>query len=200
MNDRPPVIELVTPGELNAKAARSIRENRGFYRVIGFVAIIMGLAAIALPGLASVAVELMLGAILAIGGLAQIINAFMARRGTAKVTSSLLLGLMGLIAGGLLLAYPWLGLITLTLVMSGYFLASGFTRLYFATTLRPTDRWGWLLASGVASLALALLILTGLPLTATWAVGILFAVDSFFYGMALLGIVSGSRAYLGSDI
>lgn len=196
MQDPPPIIDTAVQAALTEQAARQIRENETFYRVTGILAVVIGLAALVLPVFASIAAELTLGAVFAIGGIAQFVTAFQARQRTIRVVDSVLLGLLGIVAGALLLAFPLAGLLTLTVVMAGYFLVSGVIRLYFAISLRPADRWGWLLASGIASIILALVIFSGLPGTAAWALGLLLAIDFIFYGVSLLGIVSGARRIL----
>ena len=90
---------------------------------------------------------------------------------------SLLSALLALGAGIVLLARPVQGALTLTIVVGAYFLAEGIFTIMYALAHRRelSERWGWLLASGVVDLILAGLIIAGLPGSALWAIGLLSA-------------------------
>lgn len=49
-------------------------------------------------------------------------------------------------------------------------------------TLRPSLGWGWLLASGLCSILVGVILLTGWPATALWLTGLLLGVNLVFTG------------------
>ena len=64
-----------------------------------------------------------------------------------------------------------------------------------------SSRWGWMLASGLVDLSLAVFIVVGLPATASWALGLILAVNLVFGGGAMIGMAlaaRGSRARAGA--
>jgi hypothetical protein len=67
------------------------------------------------------------------------------------------------------------GVISLTLVLSVFFLIEGVASIMFALDHRRerSGQWAWMLASGIIDLILAAIIFTGLPGTAIWALGFL---------------------------
>jgi uncharacterized membrane protein HdeD (DUF308 family) len=53
--------------------------------------------------------------------------------------------------------------------------------------------WGWLLADGIVSVALGLMIAVHWPSTAAWALGLLVGVSLIFNGLSLLLIGSSAE-------
>ena len=62
-----------------------------------------------------------------------------------------------------------------------------------AQQLLLSERWGWVLASGILDLLLAGLIIAGLPGTALWAIGLLVGIDMLFGGACLIGMALAAR-------
>jgi uncharacterized membrane protein HdeD (DUF308 family) len=57
-----------------------------------------------------------------------------------------------------------------------------------------TDRWGWMLVSGIVDLILAAIILAGFPGTALWALGLLVGINMIFGGASLVGLGLAARS------
>jgi uncharacterized membrane protein HdeD (DUF308 family) len=57
-----------------------------------------------------------------------------------------------------------------------------------------SGRWGFMLASGIVDLIVAVIILAGLPGTAAWAIGVLVGINMVFGGSALIGVAMHARA------
>ena len=79
----------------------------------------------------------------------------------------------------------------LGLAFAGYFGLRGVTMILLATALRRLrfKEWEWSTVSGVTSLILAGLILSGLPGPYVWMLGLLLGVGLIFDGSALLALV-----------
>lgn len=56
-----------------------------------------------------------------------------------------------------------------------------------------SSRWGWMLASGLVDLSLAVFIVAGLPATASGALGLILAVNLIFGGGAIIGMALAAR-------
>lgn len=78
-------------------------------------------------------------------------------------------------------------------VFAAYFAASGIAAVLLAAAHRRrlSPQWEWMAVSGVTSLILALLILSGLPGPFTWMFGILLGVAFLFEGSARLALAFG---------
>ncbi|MGH6676778.1 MAG: HdeD family acid-resistance protein, partial [Xanthobacteraceae bacterium] len=108
---------------------------------------------------------------------------------------SLISAFIGIVAGVLLLLWPLTGVLSLTLVLSAFFIVEGITSILYAFEHRNqlSGRWGWMLVSGIIDLILAGIIIAGLPGTALWALGLLVGINLLFGGAALIGMALAAR-------
>jgi len=163
---------------------------------LGVIFLILGVLAIVFPGVATLSLELVIGALLFVAGIAQIVHAFFIRQ-WAGFGMNLVLGLLALIAGGLMLFYPIAGVLTLTTVVAVFFLITGAIKTGFAFQARPSAGWGWILTSGILSLVLGLLILAQIGAAMPWILGLLLGVDFIFSGFWILMLASKSKQLTG---
>jgi uncharacterized membrane protein HdeD (DUF308 family) len=56
-----------------------------------------------------------------------------------------------------------------------------------------SERWSWLLVAGLMDLLIAAIIITGLPGSALWAVGLLVGINLLFGGASLIGMALAAR-------
>jgi uncharacterized membrane protein HdeD (DUF308 family) len=56
-----------------------------------------------------------------------------------------------------------------------------------------SGRWGWMLASGIIDVGLAVLLFIGLPGTALWALGLILGINLIFGGWALIFMALHAR-------
>jgi uncharacterized membrane protein HdeD (DUF308 family) len=89
------------------------------------------------------------------------------------------------IVGVLLLRHPGEGLLTLTLLLIVFFIVEGISKVIFSLTVRPFPNWGWVLASGIVGILLALYLWANLPITAVWLFGVLLGIQLIREGAAL---------------
>jgi uncharacterized membrane protein HdeD (DUF308 family) len=95
----------------------------------------------------------------------------------------------------LLLARPMQAVLTLTIVLGAYFLAEGVATIMYALQHRRESggRWSWLLISGLVDIAISFMVITGLPSSAEWAIGILVGINLLFGGATLIGMALAAR-------
>lgn len=177
-----------------AMPTNSLRAHWKFFLGEGVVLWILGAAAIVLPPLAAVAVELMIGWLLLFSGLAGLVSTFAMRRAAGFIWS-LLSAIAALVAGALLLLWPQSGVLTLTIILSVFLFFEGLISLLFALDHRRdlSGRWGLLLLSGLVDLVLAGVIFFGLPGTAAWAIGMLVGINLLMGGSALIAMALHAR-------
>jgi uncharacterized membrane protein HdeD (DUF308 family) len=108
---------------------------------------------------------------------------------------SLISAVLALIAGIILLAEPAQGVYTLTLVIGVYFLAEGVATIMYALEHRRelSERWLWLLVAGVFDILIAFIVISGLPGSAEWAIGLLVGINLVFGGASLIGVALAAR-------
>jgi uncharacterized membrane protein HdeD (DUF308 family) len=172
-----------------------IAEKWGWFLALGIVLIIVGFAAIAFPFVSTVAAKIMLGWLFLIGGVVMVIHAFSASAWQGFVWS-LLIGILYVVAGGYLAFFPLTGLLTLAILLVILFLAEGLFEVIMAFRVRPHDGWGFLLLSGIAALAVGVIIALDLPGSATWALGLLVGINLLFSGWSYIFLaMAGRRAH-----
>src|SRR3954454_17019067 len=179
---------------LRSKMSAAVREHWKAFLIEGILLVILGLAAMILPPLASLAVTILLGWILLISGIAGLALTFWARR-MPGFWWSLLSAVLEIVAGIVLLARPVQGTLTLTIVVGAYFLAEGVATIMYALEHRRelSERWSWMLVAGIMDLLIAAIIIAGLPGSATWAGGLLVGINLLFGRPSLIGRAVAAR-------
>jgi uncharacterized membrane protein HdeD (DUF308 family) len=170
---------------------------RGWFTAAGVALIALGVMAVALPFVFTLAFDYAIGALLVIGGAVHGFHAFQARRWTGAVWR-LVVAALYVVAGVLIVVHPLTGALALTLILSAFLLAAGVTRLVLAYHLHPHAGWGWTLTSGVLSVLLGGLLFIGWPSTAFWAIGLYVGVDLLFAGWSLVSLAFVPRVPIGT--
>jgi uncharacterized membrane protein HdeD (DUF308 family) len=171
-----------------------LSRNWGWLLAFGILMIILGMFAIGAPAVATVAVQIMLGWILVIGGIAEGIHAFMAQ-GWRGFLLELLSAILYLGVGVLLLVNPVAGALALTVVLAVFLIVEGIFKIIMATRVRDHRGWGWLLASGILSVILGVLIWAEWPASGLWVIGLLVGIQLLFTGWALVMLALAARAH-----
>ena len=181
-------------GEVQRAAARSLHQHWVLFLVEGVVLLVLGATAIVIPPLATLAATLVLGWLFLVSGVVGLFTTFMMRHAPG-FWWSLISAALAVLVGSLLLARPVSGAFSLTLVLIAFFVIEGVASIMFALEHKRelSGRWGWMLASGVVDLLLALMILAGLPSTAAWALGLLVGINMVFGGAALIAMALHAR-------
>src|SRR5471032_1586254 len=134
---------------LQSKMSAAVREHWKAFLFEGILLVVLGLAAMILPPLASLAVTIFLGWMFLISGVAGLALTFWAR-GMPGFWWSLVSAALAVAVGLVLLARPMQGILTLTIVVGAYFLAEGVATIMYALEHRRelSGRWSWMLFSG----------------------------------------------------
>jgi uncharacterized membrane protein HdeD (DUF308 family) len=181
---------------LQSKMSTAVREHWKAFLFEGILLVILGLAAMIVPPLASLAVTIFLGWMFLISGVAGLALTFWARQ-MPGFWWSLISAVLAIGVGLILLARPVQGVLTLTIVVGAYFLAEGVTSIMYALEHRRelSERWSWMLFAGLLDILIAAMIIAGLPGSAEWAVGLLVGINLLFGGASLIGMaLAASKA------
>lgn len=174
---------------------RLIAEKWGWFLALGIVLIVAGLAAITFPLLGTIAVKVLLGWLFLVGGVLMITHAFQAP-GWQGFLWELLVGILYAVAGAYLAFFPLTGLLTLAILLAVMFIIEGVFEVMQAFRVRPHEGWGFLLLSGIAALAVGVLITLSLPSSAEWALGLLAGINLLFSGWSYVFLaLAGRRAH-----
>jgi uncharacterized membrane protein HdeD (DUF308 family) len=174
--------------------ASAIHEHWMLFLIEGIVLLILGIAAILLPVVATITFTILIGWLFLISGAVGLFTTLWMRQAPG-FWWSLLSAVIGIVAGILLLLWPISGSLSLTLLLTAFFIVEGVASIMYAIEHRNqlTGRWGWMLVSGIIDLILAGIIILGLPGTALWALGLLVGINLIFGGVALIGMALAAR-------
>ena len=184
-NDSQPIQSVV---------ATSLHAHWKFFLIEGLILLVLGVVAIVVPPLATVAVEIFVGWIVLVSGIVGLV-ATLRTRGAPGFGWSLLSAVIAIVAGVVLMAWPLSGALSLTVILTVFLAAEGIASIMYALDHRRdlTPRWSLMLVSGLVDLVLSGIIFAGLPGTAAWAIGLLLGINLVFGGIALIGMALRAR-------
>jgi uncharacterized membrane protein HdeD (DUF308 family) len=179
---------------MQAALATSLSAHWKLFLIEGIVLVILGVAAVMLPLVATIAIAVVVGWIFLLSGAVGLLATFR-MRSAPGFWWSLISGILGVVAGIVLLRWPLSGAFSLTLILTLFLMLEGVVSIMFALEHKRelSGRWGMMLVSGVVDLILAGIIYAGLPATAAWAIGLLVGINMVFGGFALIGMALHAR-------
>jgi uncharacterized membrane protein HdeD (DUF308 family) len=160
----------------------------------GATLIILGFLAIAAPSVATIAVDVFIGWVLLVAGIAGLFAVFSARN-IASFLWSLIPAALSIVIGALLLWKPVEGALSLTALLIAFFIIEGVFQIVTSIAYRHMigASWGWILASGAADLFLAAMIIFEWPISAGWALGLLVGLNLITTGGAIVTAALAGR-------
>jgi uncharacterized membrane protein HdeD (DUF308 family) len=188
-------IQSTDEAGIERAVANAIHKHWVLFLIEGIVLLILGIAAILLPVLATITFTIFIGWLFLISGVLGLITTLWMHTRVPGFWWSLLSALIGIAAGIVLLLWPISGSLSLTLLLTAFFIVEGVASIMYAIEHRKQDsaRWGWMLLSGIVDLILAAIIIAGLPGTALWVLGVLVGINLIFGGVALTGMAFAAR-------
>jgi len=184
---------MILGPSLSAKEiAEKISANRWWFLALGIILVILGTAAFMFPLYGTLAGTRVFGWLLIFSGLVTAVHTFGAR-GWGGVILQVLIAIVYVIGGIWLLTQPLAGAVSLTLVLIAVLFGQGLFSAIEALQIRPTEGWGWMLASGVASIILGTMLWTKFPSSALWAIGLLFGLSLAINGWSFIALALGVR-------
>jgi uncharacterized membrane protein HdeD (DUF308 family) len=179
---------------IQAAVSTSLHTHWRLFFFEGLVLLCLGVAAIVLPLIATVAVEILIGWLLLISGIVGLI-ATLRMRHAPGFFWSLVSAILAIAAGLVLLRWPLSGALSLTVILTAFFVVEGVASIFYALEHKRelTGRWTWMLVSGALDLILGGLIFLGLPATAAWAIGLLVGINMVFGGSSIMSMALLAR-------
>jgi uncharacterized membrane protein HdeD (DUF308 family) len=165
----------------------------------GIIMMALGLLAIAVPEIASLAITILIGWLFFIGGIFRTVS-LVQHRNMPGFGWSLATALLAIALGLVLLLRPIAGVLTLTIALVAFFVLEGISAILLAFEHRKhLPSWGWVLFSGLVDLLLAFLIWDGWPSSAAWAIGLLVGINMVFAGLSLIMTALAARTMAPSS-
>jgi uncharacterized membrane protein HdeD (DUF308 family) len=178
---------------IRRRLADAMRAHWKFFLAEGIVMLVLGLIAIAVPEVASLAIAILIGWLFFIGGIFRTLSV-LRHREMPGFAWSLLTAVLAIVLGLVLLFRPIAGVMTLTIALIVFFVIEGISAILLAIEhRRHLPSWGWILLSGLVDLLLAFLIWDGWPSSAGWAIGLLVGINMVFVGISLIMTALAAR-------
>jgi len=178
---------------LRRQLALTIHAHWKLFLAQGIVMMVLGFLGVAVPFLATLAVEMFVGWLFLVAGLFRAVWVWRSRQ-TPGFAWSLLTAVLAIALGLVLILRPLAGVLTLTMVLVAFFIIEGIASIVGAIEHRRHLRsWGWVLFSGIIDLLLAYLIWAGWPSSAAWAIGLLVGINMLFFGLSLVMTALAAR-------
>ena len=179
---------------LERGVASALRDSWRFLLIEGVILVVLGAAAVIIPRIATLAVEIFLGWLFLVSGVVGLVMTFLMRQAPG-FWWSLFSAMLAIVVGVALIGWPAGGGVSLTLLLIVFFIMEGVATIMYALDHKRemSGRWWFMLASGIVDLALAAIIYAGLPGTAAWAIGLLVGINMLFGGTAMIGMALAAR-------
>ena len=177
----------------------AVGDKRGYHWELfltqGVIMTILGILAVVWPGISTIGVDVYVGWLFLISGIVGLFTMFLAQDAQAFLWM-LLTAALALFVGIILLWHPTEGAVSLTAVLTAFFIVEGIFQVAASLSYRAVfpSQWGWMLASGIGDLILAGLIIAGWPGTASWALGLIVGVNLITSGVAITLVSLAGRS------
>ena len=171
-----------------------LRAKSGWIVALGVIYVIAGIIALGSVVMATVASVFVVGIMMLIAGVAEVINAFQVKS-WGRFLLWLLLGALYIVAGFATFENPLLAAVLLTLILAIALVASGIMRIILAFSMQSGMPWIWVLASGVITLLIGLVILAHWPVSSLFVLGIFLGVDLVIAGAGWIALGLGLRSH-----
>jgi uncharacterized membrane protein HdeD (DUF308 family) len=106
--------------------------------------------------------------------------------------------LLNVVLGVVLFWWPLEGVIALALMLAGLVTAIGIIEIVFAIHHRSTPGWGWVLATGIVSVLLGILIAVGWPENSFWFIGLYVGISMISGGVWRIALGLAIRKAAGA--
>jgi uncharacterized membrane protein HdeD (DUF308 family) len=171
---------------VESRLRRHLHDHWKAYTIQGVIEIIIGILAILAPFAATLATTIFFGWLFLIGGVVGVISVIRDREAPG-FWANLALAVLCAVLGIMFLVNPLSGAVTLTWIMATFFILSGVFNFAIARSFTASTGRFWLVViSGIIDIALALMLIIGLPMTAIWAIGLFVGISFLTSGFSVL--------------
>ncbi|WP_293795716.1 HdeD family acid-resistance protein [uncultured Bosea sp.] len=191
---------MTTPAESSSRPGSSLathlvplRRNSGWLLAAGIALVILGILGLGAVTMLSLASAIWFGAMILVGGIVVLVDAFRHQGWKSRVLH-ILIGLLYVAIGLMTFANPLLATASLTLLAGAALVATGVLRLVVAFQNRELPAWGWIAFSGALSLLLGGMILAQWPGSSLWVLGTFLAIELIFQGWATIALARAIRS------
>jgi uncharacterized membrane protein HdeD (DUF308 family) len=157
----------------------------GWFVALGVVLLLLGVLALGDVVVVTLISTIFIGAMLLVGGVFQVVHAFMVKTWSGFLLS-MLGGIVYAVGGLLIMNEPVQGALVITLFLIVALMIGGILRIVVAVRHREMNGW-WLMAlSGLISVLIGFLLYASFPWSGLWVLGTLIGVELLVQGATWL--------------
>jgi uncharacterized membrane protein HdeD (DUF308 family) len=169
-----------------------LRKKWGWLLALGVLLIVLGTLGLWMSFAMTLATVMLFGALLMVGGVFQLLNAFQLK-GWKSMLWHVLIALLYIAAGIVIFTDPVFASLGLTVALAWILIAVGLLRILMAIQLRPASGWIWPLVSGLISVLLGAMILAQWPASGFWVIGLFVSIEMIFNGWSSVFVALAAR-------
>jgi uncharacterized membrane protein HdeD (DUF308 family) len=177
-----------------AELPDAVRSKWSWFIGIGILLLLLGGLALGNLVVATVASVLFIGMLMLLGGIIEIVHSFGVQNWKSFLFW-LLSGLLYAAAGIVAFMNPILASTVLTFLLAAALLAIGIIRIWTGYQSRHSTGWSWIVASGVVTALLGIVIALGWPINSLWVLGAFLAIDLIFQGWSFIAFGWGLKHF-----
>ncbi|MBC2594228.1 DUF308 domain-containing protein [Ruficoccus amylovorans] len=167
----------------------------GWLKFEAILFIILGVAAIMLPGLFSLGLSLFLGWLFLFGGIFATVGAFQAAKSKGFFWR-LASGVLTVVVGVMVISKPMEWMAILTLIVAGFFLVDGIFKIIYGFQSMGVPGAGMAIVNGIFGLIIAWIVYSRWPLSSEWFLGLLIGINLLMAGLFLLRVSGGINKHV----
>lgn len=169
-----------------------LRHKWGWFLALGIAMIVLGIVALAMIPVASLAAVLVLGWLMVLSGIVEAVHAFQVR-GWGGMFLHLIAGIAGVLIGLLVVTHPVAGALAWTLLFASFFTVVGLFRVVGAIRLK-FPHWGWAVFDGSVTLLLGILLWAEWPWSGVWFLGLAVGISLLLRGWSNVMLAPAVRS------
>ena len=166
----------------------------GMLLVVGLILIVLGVTAVALPKLSSLAIFKVIGWVLFLAGFFQLFQLIGSNiKMWERLGSLLILALFYAFLGLFIILYPDEVTQLISTILGLFFFVAGLVKLFVAFQLYPSRYWHWVLLTGIMGVMIAIYLFTVSTKVEAALLGYLIGFYLLLHGVSLVFYASALR-------
>jgi len=169
-----------------------LRHKWGWFLALGIAMIVLGVIALGMIPIATLATVMVLGWLMVLSGIVEAVHGFQVR-GWSGMFLHLAGGVLGVLIGLLIVTHPIAGALAWTLLFASFFTVIGLFRLIGAIRLKFPN-WGWAAFDGAVTLLLGIMLWAGWPGSGIWFLGMAVGISLVLRGWSYVMLATTVRS------
>ncbi len=157
----------------------------GWFVALGVALLLLGILALGDVVAVTLISTIFIGAMLLVGGVFQVVHAFMVKTWSGFLLS-MLGGIVYAVGGLLIMDEPVQGALVITLFLIAALMIGGILRIVVAVRHREMSGWWLMILSGLISVLIGLLLYGSFPWSGLWVLGTLIGIELLVQGVTWL--------------